>query len=202
MSSLANTAVLLACYALGCVLPSYYAVKWQTGQDLRTTGSGTLGATNAGRVLGRGAYIALSLLDILKGWAAMHIASICGLSYLWLAGAGLAVLAGHIWPAHLGFHGGKGLGPAYGVILYLSPWAALFMWVVFGLGLLAFRNKTLAMLQAFLSAPLIAVYLKGGPVTVGLFVILALLMAFTHRKNLREALQRHRVPASTDKPAA
>jgi hypothetical protein len=58
------------------------------------------------------------------------------------------------------------------------------------------------MLQALFSAPLIALYLKGGPATVGLFIILALLMAFTHRQNIRESLQRPRVPAPTDKPAA
>lgn len=202
MSPLANTAVLLACYALGCVLPSYYAVKWQTGQDLRETGSGTAGATNAGRVLGKGAYVVLALLDILKGLTAVKIASAISLSYLWLAGAALAVVAGHIWPAQLRFRGGKGLAPAYGVILAISPQTALCMWLVLGLGLLVMRNKTLGMLQAFFTAPLLAYAFKEMQLVMALFIVLAALMAFTHRRNLREALQRPRVPASTDKPAA
>jgi glycerol-3-phosphate acyltransferase PlsY len=202
MSPLTNSAILLACYALGCLLPSYYAVKWQTGSDLRETGSGTAGATNAGRVLGRSAFVVLAMLDILKGWLAVQMAWLWGATWLWLAGAGVAVVAGHIWPGQLRFRGGKGLAPAYGVILYWSPWTALLMWAVLGLGILAMRNKTLGMLQAFFSAPLIAHAFGGGPVTIGLFIILAILMAFTHRRNIREAFQRHRVPAPTDTPAA
>ena len=201
MSPLTHSAILLACYAFGCVLPSYYAVKWQTGQDLRETGSGNPGATNAGRVLGRPAFIVLALLDIFKGWLAMQLASLSGLTFLWLAGAGLAVTAGHIWPVQLRGRGGKGLATAYGVILFSSPLTALLMWAVFGLGLLAMRNKTLGMLQAFFSAPLIAYGFGVATITLGLFIILAALMAFTHRTNLRDALQR-RPPAPSPTPPA
>ena len=206
MSPLSNSAIVLASYIIGCVLPSYYAVKWQKGQDLRETGSGNAGATNAGRVLGRRMFIILALLDILKGYAAVRLASIAGLSWLWLAGAALAVVVGHIWPAQLKFRGGKGLATAYGVILAYSPFAALCMWAVLGLGILLMRNRTLAMLQAFFSAPLliyaVPIAFNEKALAMSLFIVLALLMAFTHRRNIREALQRLRVPAPNDKSSS
>jgi glycerol-3-phosphate acyltransferase PlsY len=192
MSPLTASAILLACYALGCVLPSYYAVKWQTGGDLRDLGTGNPGATNAGRVLGRRAYIVLAALDVFKGWLGMQIAQVSGLTYIWLAAAGLAVVAGHLWPVQLGFRGGKGMATAYGVILACSPQTALLMWPVFGLACLAMRSATLASVQAFLSAPLLAWFLRESPVQTGLFVALAVTVTVTHRRNLREALQRLR----------
>jgi len=209
MSPLSASAILLACYALGCLLPSYYAVKWQTGGDLRETGTGNPGATNAGRVLGRRAYFALAALDIGKGWLAMQIALAGGLTYIWLAAAGLAVVAGHLWPAQLGFRGGKGMATAYGVILFVSPLTALLMWLVFGLGWLVLRSAALSSVQAFLSAPLLAFFLREGRVQMALFVILAVTVAVTHRRNLRDALRRRRqfpdispAPAPHSPPAA
>jgi glycerol-3-phosphate acyltransferase PlsY len=68
--------LLLLCYAIGGLSPAWLAVKWLGKKDLRHCGSGTLGATNAGRVLGRGAYVVIALLDILKGWAAVLPVSI------------------------------------------------------------------------------------------------------------------------------
>ncbi len=200
MSPLAASVILLACYALGCVLPSYYAVKWQHGGDLRELGSGNPGATNAGRVLGRTAYVVLALLDVLKGWLAMKIALACGLTYLWLAGAGLAVVAGHLWPAQLGFRGGKGIATAYGVILFYSPLTALLMWAVLGLSYPFLRSATAAAMLAFLSAPAVAGLLGEGPVPLGLMAVLALTVIFTHRRNLHNTLLRRR-PASPEAPA-
>jgi glycerol-3-phosphate acyltransferase PlsY len=200
----ATISVIVCCYALGCVLPSYYAVKWKTGKDLRETGSGNAGATNAGRLLGKPAYVVLSLLDIFKGWAACAGAVYFGLDGWWLAGAGLAVVAGHLWPAQLGFRGGKGLSSAYGVLIYAAPWVALLMWAVLIMSWLAMRSMTLGVVQAFLSAPLLALAMHAEmPVTVLCFV-LALVIALSHRRNIRDALQRRRERAhpTTESSAA
>lgn len=194
----AAVAILFACYALGCVVPSYYAVKWKTGRDLRRSGSGTTGATNAGRLLGKKAYVLLALLDMGKGALAMALAAWSGLSGWWLAGAGLAVTAGHLWPAQLKFHGGKGVAVSYGVILFVSPVVAALMWAVFGCGRLAMRSTTLGMVQAFMGAPLLALALGAGEVVTLLFIILGVTVTLTHRQNVRDALQRRRgnLPAS------
>ena len=90
--------VLLLCYAIGCVVTAWYLVRWRTGADLRGMHSGTTGARNAGRVLGRGGFVIVALLDGLRGLLAMSLAAAFGLREWWLTAAGLAVLAGHLWP--------------------------------------------------------------------------------------------------------
>jgi glycerol-3-phosphate acyltransferase PlsY len=112
---------LLLCYAIGCVVTAWYVVKWRTGADLRTLHSGTTGARNAGRVLGRAGFVVVAGLDALRGFLAMTLASAVGLREWWLVAAGVAVLAGHLWPAQLGFRGGKGIAVSVGVLAWLLP---------------------------------------------------------------------------------
>jgi glycerol-3-phosphate acyltransferase PlsY len=119
--NLTHLLALLLCYAIGCVVTAWYVVKWRTGADLRTLHSGTTGARNAGRVLGRWGFAIVALLDGLRGLLAMTLAASFGLREWWLVLAGVAVLAGHLWPAQLGFHGGKGIAVGVGVIVWLLP---------------------------------------------------------------------------------
>ncbi|MEQ2009003.1 MAG: glycerol-3-phosphate acyltransferase [Limisphaerales bacterium] len=113
--------VLLPCYAIGCCVTAWYLVRWRTGADLRELHSGTTGARNAGRVLGRAAFAGIAVLDGLRGMLAMSLAAWAGLREWGLVLAGTAVLAGHVWPVQLGFQGGKGLAIGTGVILWLLP---------------------------------------------------------------------------------
>jgi acyl phosphate:glycerol-3-phosphate acyltransferase len=195
MEAVRALSLLLLCYAIGGLSPSWLAVKWLGKKDLRTCGSGTLGATNAGRVLGRGAYVVIALLDILKGWAAVWLAARLGLTGWWLAAAGVAVVAGHVWPAVFKFRGGKGMAAAYGVIVFASPLAALLMWPVLGFGWLVLRSTTLAAVQAFWSAPLLVLAARGGMVSFTLAAALAGLIAWTHRANIQTALLKRKTPA-------
>lgn len=112
---------LLPCYAIGCVVTAWYVVKWRTGADLRTLHSGTTGARNAGRVLGRAGFALVAVLDVLRGLLAMTLAAACGLREWWLVAAGVAVLAGHLWPVQLGFRGGKGIAVSVGVLAWSLP---------------------------------------------------------------------------------
>ena len=125
--------VLLLCYAIGCVVTAWYLVRWRTGADLRGMNSGTTGARNAGRVLGRGGFVIVALLDGLRGLLAMSLAAAFGLREWWLTAAGLAVLAGHMWPAQLGFHGGKGIAVSVGVLVWLLPLRTAPEWTLAGL---------------------------------------------------------------------
>jgi glycerol-3-phosphate acyltransferase PlsY len=118
MLTLLATTVLA--YALGCINTGYYLVRARTGDDLRSRGSGTAGATNTGRVLGRGGFVAAMAGDVLKGVAAVALAR-------WLAPgpgpalAAVAVVAGHVYPAQLGLRGGKGLATTFGAAVSLAP---------------------------------------------------------------------------------
>lgn len=200
MESLKTMAVWSGAYALGCVATGYYLVLWRTGQDLRKLGSGSLGATNVGRVLGRGGYVLTSLLDIAKGAGAIHLARWAGLTDWPLGLTALAVVAGHNWPIQLRFHGGKGIAAGYGAVLGLAPLVAGAMWGVFLPITLLLRSGTLGGLTAFVAAPLLALaFSAGAPATVS-FALLALIVIFTHRQNLRRRILPKPASASPQKP--
>ena len=197
MPALSSIAIVFACYALGCAAISYYVVKWRTGQDLRESGSGTVGSTNAGRILGKQAYIALTLLDIAKGWAALAFAAWCGLTGWWLCAAGIAVVAGHLWPVQLGFRGGKGMSASYGAIVYTAPLAALTMWAVFAAGKVLLRSSTLAAVAAFFAAPLLMLPWQPDAAQLVMVAVLSAAVIVCHRPNIREALERRRARAAS-----
>lgn len=188
MGTLKVIAVVLAAYALGCFVAGYYLVRWRTGQDLRLLGSGSLGAKNAGRILGRGGYLATSLMDIAKGFAAVFLARWAGLSDWALTIVALAVVAGHNWPLQLGFRGGKGVATGYGVVLAAAPWVAGAMWGVFLPITLLLRSTTLGGVAAFVAAPMLAMAFSAGPPVIMLCALTGAVVAFTHRNNLRAEL--------------
>lgn len=122
-------AILLG-YLLGCSSMAYYIGKWKK-QDLRTGGSGNLGASNAAVLLGWGAGVSVAVHDIAKGALAVLAAK-------WLfpeleyagAAAGVACVLGHIFPFYLKFKGGKGLASYFGMTLALNWKLALLTAVV------------------------------------------------------------------------
>lgn len=114
------TAICIA-YALGCFSPGWWLVRRAKGVDLRTTGSGGTGATNAARVLGGWAFGVVLVLDAAKAAAAVLIARWLVSANPWEVLALPAVVAGHIWPAPLKFRGGKGAGPLLGGCIALNP---------------------------------------------------------------------------------
>ena len=128
-------ASLPAAYLLGSIPFAFLAVKWRRGVDIRTLGSGNVGATNAGRILGKPAAVAIYALDAGKGAASVLLAR-------WLSaeadpllevGAGLLAIIGHVFPIWLGFRGGKGVATTTGVFAALMPIAFLIAggaWIV------------------------------------------------------------------------
>ncbi len=107
-------------YLLGSLPNGYLAGIWFAGIDLREKGSGSTGATNVLRHVGKGAALAVFLLDVAKGSAAVLIAKIFLPGDALEVGAGLAALAGHIWPIWLNWKGGKAVATGLGMILGLS----------------------------------------------------------------------------------
>lgn len=119
-------------YLLGAVPFGYLLVKWKTGGDVRSSGSGNIGATNVLRTTGRSLGFITLLLDIAKGFFAVWIASaLTGGSPQWTSAAALAVMAGHAFPVFLKFHGGKAVASFVGAFLYLAPLALAATLVVF-----------------------------------------------------------------------
>src|SRR5436305_14883506 len=114
--------VLPIAYLLGAIPFGYLLVKWKTGGDVRSSGSGNIGATNVLRNTGRVAGIATLLLDIAKGYAAVFItARLTHGDPLWTSLAALVVMAGHAYPVFLGFRGGKAVATFLGAYALLAP---------------------------------------------------------------------------------
>lgn len=115
-------ALTLVAYLLGSISFGLLAAKRQ-GLDLRAVGSGNLGATNAGRALGKRTGRIVMLCDVLKGFAPVAIAQWgLALPWPWIAAVGLAAALGHVFPIWHGFRGGKGAATSAGVLLAALPW--------------------------------------------------------------------------------
>src|SRR5690349_24103931 len=113
---------LVVAYLLGAIPFGYLLVKWKTGGDVRSSGSGNIGATNVLRTTGRAAGIATLALDIAKGFLAVWVsARLTDNSPWWTSLAALAVMAGHAFPVFLRCKRGKAVASFIGAFLYLTP---------------------------------------------------------------------------------
>lgn len=117
----------IAAYALGCVVGAYYVVRLRAGHDVRSTGSGNAGARNVLRGGDRTSAALTLAWDLGKGalavWLARQLVPVDG--NIAVAVATVAVVLGHVWPAQLQFHGGKGVAAAIGATLVANPLGAL-----------------------------------------------------------------------------
>src|SRR5258708_25847834 len=124
---------LAAAYLIGGIPLRSLVVQCKTGADVRSSGSGNIGATTVLRTTGRFAGAVTLLLDIAKGWFAVWLtAKMTGGNIHWMSAAALAVMAGHAFPVFLKFKGGKAVASFIGAYLYLAPvplFAVLIVWV-------------------------------------------------------------------------
>lgn len=114
-----------AAYAIGCLVGAYYVVRRRAGHDIRETGSGNAGARNVLRSGDRTSAVLTLVWDILKGALAVWVARTLTESDAAVAVVCVAVVAGHIWPAQLQFHGGKGVATLIGCLLAIGPRALM-----------------------------------------------------------------------------
>ena len=198
-------ALLLLGYLLGSIPAGDLAGRWLAGIDIRQQGSGSTGATNVLRVLGKAPALAVFLVDVLKGTAAVLLAK-AALEPLgvplaggntaswttdsWVVAAGLAALAGHIWPVWLGWRGGKAVATALGMLLGLTWPVGL---ACFGIFLTVLSASRLVSLSSVVAAVALPLLMLGWFHTEGLglrwpYLVLALLTStlviWRHRSNL------------------
>ncbi len=180
------TIALVGAYALGCLTTGYYLVRAVKGVDIRAEGSGAVGARNVSRVLGKSGFVVTTLGDACKGalavWAAhrfFHDEYITALALL-------AVTAGHIWPVQLRFRGGKGIATSLGALcIYDWRLAAAYL-VLFATGVALARKTVLPGLAAFVGLPAAALWLNHNWFQISALILLAALIVYAHRANLRE----------------
>jgi len=144
-----NLALLVFAYLLGGVPFGYLLVKWRTGSDVRSSGSGNIGATNVLRTSGRGLGVATLLLDIAKGYFAVWLMGrYTAQDPFWMSLAALAVIGGHAFPVFLKFQGGKAVASFIGAFLYLTPWPLFAVLLVFVAVVWAKRHISLGSIVA------------------------------------------------------
>ena len=169
-------------YGLGCINAAYYVLRWHDGRDIRLLGSGNAGARNVGRVLGRGAFALAFLLDAAKGLIAVSAAMAWAPAVVPLCA--VAVTLGHIFPAQLGWRGGKGVATAIGAVAVLDFQVLALAAGVFALARVAgLRTMTAALLAVTMAATFTLAF---KPLGVTLPVLaLAVLLVFSHAGPLR-----------------
>jgi glycerol-3-phosphate acyltransferase PlsY len=197
--------LLLSGYLLGSIPSGWLAGRCLAGLDIREHGSGSTGATNVLRVVGKGPALAVFLVDVLKGSAAVVLARVvlggsalasAGSGWMldaWVVAAGLAALAGHIWPLWLGWKGGKAVATGLGMLLGLAWPVGLACFGIFLTVLSLSRIVSLSSVVAALSLPLLMLgwFGSGGlrPAYLALALLTTTLVIWRHRANLERLLQ-------------
>jgi len=140
---------LLGGFLLGSIPFGYVLVRLVRGEDVRSLGSGNIGATNVGRVLGRWGWLATLLLDGGKGAVAVLLAwSLASRPEAAGAVAGLGAILGHCYTPWLGFRGGKGVATMLGTFALLTPTATLISAAAFTIVAVVSRYVSLASIIA------------------------------------------------------
>jgi len=179
-------------YLLGSIPSGYLAGRWLAGIDIREHGSGSTGATNVLRHVGKTPALIVFLVDVFKGSAAVLVAKqlLGGDAHGWLVAAGLLALAGHIWPIWLKGKGGKAVATGLGILLGLLPAVGLASLGIFLLVLSFSRIVSLSSVVAALALPAL-IWIAGYSQTtayMGLGVLAALLVVWRHRGNIKRLL--------------
>jgi glycerol-3-phosphate acyltransferase PlsY len=186
-------------YLLGSIPFGYLLVRFFRKEDIRAVGSGNIGATNVARSGSKGLAILTLLLDALKGWTVVYLATLAArhlnpgiapnASPLAIT-AGVVGVVANVFPVWLRFKGGKGIATALGVFLALVPWVALAALGLFILVVLATRFVSLGSILAAISIPLFTLLLVPTRTPALLLgeSLISLLSILRHRANIDRLL--------------
>jgi len=195
---LASLLLVVASYLLGSIPSGYLLVRIFRKQDIRSVGSGNIGATNVLRTGGKGLGAATFVLDILKGSASVGLGALIAVTLL--RGipirnveslAALFAVLGHIFPVWLRFRGGKGVATGFGVFIVAAPLAALAAISVFALVTFLSRYVSLGSILGAASFPLFAYLLVKGdrpPFFIAVQCAVALIIILKHHQNIRRLI--------------
>ena len=199
-------------YLLGSI-PTGFLVAKARGVDIRTVGSGNIGATNVLRILGKPAGIFVMLADAAKGWlAVIRLAKLVGrwffpdaspLSIEWFhLCAGIAAILGHNYTCWLRFKGGKGIATSAGVLVALVPVPLL---IILGIWIVVFaltRYVSLASISASFALPFAAWFVCESPTLIIVTAALAALAIYKHKANIQRLIKgtEHRIDFKKPSP--
>jgi glycerol-3-phosphate acyltransferase PlsY len=203
--AIVSTLILVA-YLIGSIPTAVWVGRMFYGIDVREHGSGNAGATNTFRVLGAKAGTPVLIFDILKGFLAVQLIYF---SNEWLLlsndetinlklALGIAALIGHIFPVYVGFRGGKGVATLFGLVIAIHPLSALIAIIIFIITLLITKYVSLSSMIGGFSFPiLIVVVYHTTTLSLVIFsMVIAILLLFTHQKNIERLLSKEESKAN------
>ncbi|MBQ2644292.1 glycerol-3-phosphate 1-O-acyltransferase PlsY [bacterium] len=183
-------------YIIGSIPTGYIIVKSFTGQDIRQIGSGSTGATNVKRVMGKKWFFIVMILDALKGAIPVLVAKY--IPYLQTSSeklmgltaviAAIFVLIGHSKSIFLGFTGGKSVASGVGTILALSPYVGICIAVIWGIITYISKYVSLGSIIALALSPIL-MFLFGEPISYIIYSIIgAIYVIYLHRENIKRLI--------------
>lgn len=184
--------LILTGYLLGSIPTAIWIGKSFYGVDVRKHGSRNAGATNTFRVLGKSAGSAVFIIDVGKGFLAVWLAhEIMPNDNDWLHStvkvlSAVAAVMGHVFPVFARFKGGKGVATAFGILLALTPIAAVICFAIFLIVWLAFHYVSLGSIVAAVFYPLIQYFLDPDQDEIVMIfaILLSLTVILSHNKNI------------------
>ena len=175
--------IIVLAYLCGSI-PTGVILTRRLGLDIRTMGSGNVGATNVARSAGKTVGLLTLLGDIAKGLVPILLVRFFDLGETTLACAAVAALLGHIFSPFLGFSGGKGVATGLGVLLGLAPLAVLLALLVFLVIFAVSRIVSLSSLVATAITPLLLWWFSYPAARIYAGIFIALLITMRHRENI------------------
>ncbi len=182
-------------YLIGSIPTGYIIVKLKTGQDIRQVGSGSTGATNVKRVLGKKWFFIVMLLDALKGALPVLISKYFLSAGMLLDPYGIysfafavVVSVGRSTPVFLGFKVGKSVASGVGTMLALSPLAGLIIALIWGTVTYISRYVSLGSIVALVLSPFIMYFLNAPAAYVAYCALAAVYIVYLHRENIKRLI--------------
>ena len=183
--------VALGAYLIGSIPTGYIIVKAKTGQDIRTVGSGSTGATNVKRVLGKNYFFLVMILDAIKGALPVVLAKLfatVGVAF-GIAPVIAAVIIGHSKSVFLQFKGGKSVASGVGTILALNWIVGLIIALVWGVITYTTKYVSVGSIIALIVSPFV-MYFLGAPIAYVAYCALgAIYIVYLHRENIKRLIQ-------------
>ena len=179
--------ILIVSYLLGSIPFGFLLTKIFLKKDIRNIGSGNIGATNALRTGNKTIGYATLFLDILKAIAPLIFIKIYYNEYLYISS--LSIFLGHVFPIWLKFKGGKGVATYIGILSCINIYLGVSFGIVWFIIFFIFKYASLSSLIGSLSIPIINFFILKNEV-VFFFVIMFVLIFYTHRENIKRLLNR------------
>ncbi len=176
-------------YLVGAIPFGLLFTRLFSDVDVRSVGSGNIGATNVLRASGKKAAVLTLLADCLKGFGPVMAVHLLFHNDALTAVCGAASVLGHNFPVFLRFKGGKGVATGYGVILAIAPWLGLICLILWLLAALIWRYSSLAALLSFVSFPVLSIIVTSQPRPFGfLSLFLFGMIYYRHRENIKRLI--------------